>query len=169
MKTDYRIVCATLACLVTSLPIGLADAESQKRPTKILHACERAPAGSFCVSIDGELAFDGEKTLNPVINSVIPTIEIRPHGKTDQGYDWAKQTLIAFSLRADNVAHQFDRAALVFDNRSMHLSYQVPFEAQSILYPGDQWIEVAVQPPTGPAIKRRIPFAAGARTKFTAP
>lgn len=166
MKFNHRIGCVILAWLATSLPLGLADAESQKRPTKVLHECERAAAGPFCVSIDGELAFDGEKTHFPIINSVIPTIEIKLHGATNVDYDWAKETSITFSLRADNVAPVIDRAAMVFDKTRLILSYQVPFEDYTILYPGDQWIEVAIQPPTGPVIKQRIPLAVGARTKY---
>jgi hypothetical protein len=116
---------------------------------------------SYTVSLDQALAFDGSKMLSPVVFDVVPTVVIR-FAAGAQSIPDPSVIKLKFSKRRDGVDPTFESSAFHAGKTTGEFDYQIPFKEKTVLYAGDQYVEIEIADALGNPNKQTIPFTIGA-------
>lgn len=94
---------------------------------------------------DFALFLEGSEAQDQVITTVAPTFKVNLIGNPSD-YDGPNSVTITFSKRSDGQDLSFSRdpESLIFKQETNTVEYKVPFSAETILYPGDQFVDVQV-------------------------
>ena len=117
-----------------------------------------APDLRFSVTIDGEPAYDQGRNRNPIITDLVPQFEVKIDAPLK-----ISNVDIKFQTRRDKVTPVLiDKWKNVTPDGRTFI-YRVPFEKDSILFPGDQEVKVTVVDSLGRTAVQDIRFAIGKR------
>lgn len=144
--------------------VGVLAPLSPAWANPMLERQQSVPAQPLKVFIDGQVLYDHGGRVPVVIDSIIPKIQIEFQHSQLLG---PETVMLSFSERPDLVSPTIDSAGWTLDRRNNRAIYQVPFAEASILYPGDQWMELVVRRNSPKVAKLRLFFAVGAHNLFS--
>lgn len=144
------------------LPDGIyrltLEGESLGTTSEASIVIDTAPPQIRDITIDGSAE-------NQVIQSIIP--ELRATINDDlSSLNGVENIELLFVRKIDNYTTKVYQENKKFDSTTGSFSYRVPFEEDSILYLGDQWVEFNVTDRAGNKAIKRFWFAVGMHNKY---
>ncbi|MDB5100181.1 MAG: Fibronectin, type domain protein [Cyanobacteria bacterium RYN_339] len=135
------------------IPKGLSPSSSD--PTAEVTIDTQGP--TFALTVDGKEHPDIIDNQVPLIKAVLE--------KDLSGFDGINSvTSFKFSKRQDNKDLKINEDHKKFDDQNKTFTYKVPVDADSILFGGDQSVEIEIQDRAGNTTKKKLPFAIGEHT-----
>lgn len=109
--------------------------------------------------------FDGEHNVYAEVQTVNPVIAVTvPGNESGNLIDWKDRVSFSFSPRKDGTTPAVDETKELYDASKNTVYYPIPLKQESILYMGDQWVEVTIDDPLKGTTTKRIPITIGHKT-----